>query len=182
MPKCNLGDGSPVLNAVEFEELFAARATALRRTAYLLCGDWHRAEDLTQTAFAKVYAAWSRLRDKGAVDAYLRQTLMRVYLDEYRRSWRRERPTAEVPDVIAIPGDPIDDRLLLLTALATVPPRQRACLVLRYFEDYSIEQTADALGCSAGTVKSNTARGLDALRASLGDVLPELTLTGKDIS
>jgi RNA polymerase sigma-70 factor (sigma-E family) len=181
MPACNLGDSSPVLNVVEFEELFAARAAALRRTAYLLCGDWHRAEDLTQTAFAKVYAAWPRLRDKGAVDAYLRQTLTRVYLDEYRRSWRGERPTADVPDVVAIPTDSTDDRLLLLAALASVPPRQRACLVLRYFEDYSIEQTADALDCSAGTVKSNTARGLDALRRALGDALPELTLVGKEL-
>jgi RNA polymerase sigma-70 factor (sigma-E family) len=164
-----------------FAELFAARATALRRTAYLLCGDWHRAEDLTQTAFAKVYAAWPRLRDKGAVDAYLRQTLTRVYLDEYRRLWRREQSTANVPDVVTMPADPADDRLVLLTALATVPPKQRACLVLRYFEDYSVEQTAHALDCSTGTVKSNTARGLDALRRTLGDALPELTVVGKDI-
>jgi RNA polymerase sigma-70 factor (sigma-E family) len=170
-----------VADGTAFAELFAARATALRRTAYLLCGDWHRAEDLTQTAFAKVYAAWPRLRDKGAVEAYLRQTLTRVYLDEYRRSWRGERPTDDVPDVVAMPVNQTDDRLLLLAALATVAPRQRACLVLRYFEDYSVEQTAHALDCSVGTVKSNTARGLDALRRALGEAHPELTVVGKDI-
>jgi RNA polymerase sigma-70 factor (sigma-E family) len=152
-----------------FVELFARRAPAVRRTAYLLCGSWHRAEDLAQTAFAKVYAAWPRLRDANAVDSYLTRTLMNAYLDDYRRAWHRERPTADLPDTGAASPGAADDRMLLMTALAQVPPRQRACLVLRYFDDYSVEQTAEVLRCSTGTVKSNTARGLDALRRTLGD-------------
>ena len=159
-----------------FAELFAARAAAVRRTAYLLCGDWHHAEDLAQTAFAKVYVAWARIRDHGAAEAYLRKTLLRAYLDDAKRGHRRERSTPEVPDVISIVDDS-DDRLTLLRALAAVPPRQRACVVLRFYDDLSTEETAELLGCSAGTVKSNTSRGLDALRRILGDSAPELALS-----
>lgn len=160
----------------EFAALFAGRAAAVRRTAFLLCGDWQQAEDLTQTAFARLYAAWPRLRDAGAAEAYLRKTVVRAHVDETRRPWRRERPSAELPEVAAR-GDGADDRVTLLAALAQVPPRQRACLVLRYFGDCSVEETAAALGCSEGTVKSNTARGLDALRA----VLPDPVATVRDL-
>lgn len=159
----------------DFAALFAARAAGTRRTAYLLCGNWQQAEDLTQTAFAKLYAAWPRLRDPAAAEAYLRQILARACVDESRRPWRRERATADLPETAA-PADPADDRLALRAALARVPPRQRACLVLRYFADCSVQETAAALGCSEGTVKSNTARGLDALR-----LLPELSVTGRDL-
>ena len=163
----------------EFAALFAGRATAVRRTAYLLCGDWQQAEDLTQTAFAKLYAAWPRLRDAAAAEGYLRRILARSYVDDGRRPWRRERPSAAVPDAAAR-GDQPEDRLVLLAALASVPRRQRACLVLRYFADCSIEETAVALGVSPGTVKSNTSRGLDALRAALGGLRPDLTTIGRD--
>jgi RNA polymerase sigma-70 factor (sigma-E family) len=163
----------------EFAALFAGRAAAVRRTAFLLCGDWQRAEDLTQTAFARLYAAWPRLRDHGAAEAYLRRTLVRAHVDETRRPWRRERFAATVPEV-AVPAGTTDERLVLLAALARVPRRQRACLVLRYFADCSVDDTAAALGCSTGTVKSNTARGLDALRAALGDVRPDLLATTKE--
>jgi RNA polymerase sigma-70 factor (sigma-E family) len=163
----------------DFAALFAGRATALRRTAYLLCGDWHRAEDLTQTAFAKLYAAWPRLRDHGAAEAYLRQTLTHTYLDDSKRLWRREHATETLPEV-ASPPLGSDDRIVLLAALAKVPPRQRACLVLRYFDDLSVEATADVLSCNAGTVKSNTARGLETLRRILGDSVFELATTGGD--
>ena len=156
-----------------FAVLFAARAASVRRTAYLLCGSWPQAEDLTQTAFAKLYAVWPRVRDRGVADAYLRKIVTRAHLDESRRPWRRERPAADLPELPAQTAS-TDDRMVLLAALANVPPRQRACLVLRYFADCSIEETAAALGCTAGTVKSNTARGLDALRAVLGDVRPDL--------
>lgn len=164
----------------EFAALFAGRAAALRRTAYLLCGDWQQAEDLTQTAFVRLYVAWPRLRDGGAAEAYLRRILARAYVDEGRRPWRREHVAAELPETAAYDA-PTDDRAVLLQALARVPRRQRACLVLRYFADCSVEETAAALGCGAGTVKSNTARGLDALRAVLGDVRPDLTTTGSDL-
>jgi RNA polymerase sigma-70 factor (sigma-E family) len=170
-----------MLTDVEFAEMFAGRASALRRTAYLLCGDWHRAEDLTQTAFVKCYAALGRLREPAAVDAYLRATLLHTYFDDDKRAWRRrERATGELPDTGGTPSDPPEDRLVMLQALAAVPPRQRACLVLRFYDDLSVEETAVALGCSGGTVKSNTARGLDALRRALGDAVPDLVLTGGD--
>lgn len=164
----------------EFAALFAGRATAVRRTAYLLCGDWAQAEDLTQTAFVKLYVAWPRLRDAGAAEAYLRRILARSYVDHSRRPWRREHAAAELPEVAAYDAA-TDDRTVLLAALARVPRRQRACLVLRYFADCSVEDTATALGCGTGTVKSNTARGLDALRAALGDVRPDLMTTGSDL-
>ena len=157
-----------------FADLFAARAATVRRTAYLLCGNWAQAEDLTQTAFAKLYAVWPRVRDRGVADSYLRRIVTRAHVAEHRRPWRRERPAADVPDVAGVAVGSTDERVVLLAALAHVPPRQRACLVLRYFEDCSVEETAAALGCSAGTVKSNTSRGLDALRAVLGDVRPDL--------
>jgi RNA polymerase sigma-70 factor (sigma-E family) len=166
----------------EFAALFAGRVTQVRRTAFLLCGSWAQAEDLTQTAFAKLYAAWPRLRDAGAAEAYLRRILARAHVDESRRPWRRERPSALLPEVAASGGSSADDRLVLRAALSRVPPRQRACLVLRYFADCSVEETAAALGCGAGTVKSNTARGLDALRAALGNLQPDLLPLGKDAS
>jgi RNA polymerase sigma-70 factor (sigma-E family) len=150
-----------------FAELFAARSAAIRRTAYLLCGNWHRAEDLAQTAFAKLYVAWPRLRDADKIESYLRRTLMHAYIDDSRRAFRRERPTAELPDTPDPQTDSTDDRLVLMAALAQVPARQRACLVLRYFEDCSVAQAADALNCNDGTVKSNTSRGLDTLRQAL---------------
>jgi RNA polymerase sigma-70 factor (sigma-E family) len=152
----------------QFAALFAGRARAVRRTAYLLCGDWHRAEDLTQTAFAKLYAAWPRLRDAGAAEAYLRRTLTRTFLDDNKRAWRRERATDVMPEPPA-GADGTDDRLLLMAALTQLPPRQRACVVLRYFDDLAVEDVADLLRCSTGTVKSNTARGIDRLRHLLAE-------------
>jgi RNA polymerase sigma-70 factor (sigma-E family) len=162
----------------EFGELFATRSRPLRRTAYLLCGDWHRAEDLVQTTFAKVYAAWPRVREPQAMDAYLRRTLLHTHLDESRRRWRGEIATAELPERAHVDGTTGDteDRLVLLAGLAQVPPRQRACLVLRFFDDCSVSETAKALGCSEGTVKSNTARGLTALRTALGPAFTEPAL------
>ena len=145
-----------------FRELYVGRAPALRRTAFLLCGDWHQAEDLVQVAFEKVFASWSRLREPEAV---LRRTLVRCWVDETRRPHRRERPVADVPDT----GVEAPERESLHVALAAVPPRQRACLVLRFYDDLSVTETARLLGCTEGTVKSQTSRGLDALRAALGE-------------
>ena len=155
----------------EFAALYEHRARDLRRVAFLLCGSWTQAEDLTQTSFAKLYAAWPRLRDPQAAEAFLRTTLTRTYIDASRRSWRRERPVADLPDHLASPQVGSEDRLVISDALEQVPPRQRACLVLRYYVDCTVEETARVLGCSEGTVKSNTSRGLDALRRVLGDDL-----------
>ncbi|GAA2559947.1 SigE family RNA polymerase sigma factor [Winogradskya consettensis] len=148
-----------------FAEYFAARSGAMRGTAFLLCGDWHRAEDLVQTAFTKLYRHWNRVSHHEALDPYVRQVLIRTYIDDGRRGWwRRERPSDTPADRPAPPASS-DDRLVLLQALAEVPPRQRAVLVLRYWEDMTVDETAAALGCSAGTVKSQASRGLDTLRA-----------------
>ncbi len=148
-----------------FAEYFAARSGAMRGTAYLLCGDWHRAEDLVQTAFTKLYVHWNRVADHEALDPYVRKVLIRAFIDDGRRGWwRRERPQ-DTPVEAAAPPVRSDDRLVLMAALARVPPRQRAVLVLRYWEDLSVEEAAAMLNCSAGTVKSQAARGLDTLRS-----------------
>jgi RNA polymerase sigma-70 factor (sigma-E family) len=150
----------------DFVEYVASRSAALRRTGYLLCGDWHQAEDLTQLALAKLYGAWRRIDRSGSVDAYARRTLLRTYLDERRRPWHREYPAKELPEQ-ASRTDPADDRLALMAALRSLPRSQRAVVVLRYWEDLSVAETADWLQISEGTVKSASARGLAALREGL---------------
>lgn len=153
----------------EFSEYVMARRGAVRRSAYLLCGDWHQADDLTQTAFVKLYGAWERIRDRGALDAYVRSIVVRAVVDESRRPWRREKATDAVPDTPA-PSDiasGVADREVVRAALGGVPAGQRAVLVLRYFDGLDVAATAKALGCSEGNVKSQTARGLVALKAAL---------------
>jgi RNA polymerase sigma-70 factor (sigma-E family) len=148
-----------------FAEYFGTRSDALRGTAYLLCGDWHRAEDLVQTSFIKLYRAWNRIAGHHTLDAYTRQILVRTFLDENRRGFfHRERVTNTPADRAATPNGSAEDRIVLLSALARVPARQRAALVLRYWEDLSVEETAQAMRCSPGTVKSQASRGLEALR------------------
>ncbi|GAA3880862.1 SigE family RNA polymerase sigma factor [Saccharothrix violaceirubra] len=161
----------------EFAEYFVARREAVRRTAFLLCGDWHRADDLAQTAFVALHRRWRKVRDKGALDAYVRRTLVRAVIDESRRPWRRERFVDEVPDVPADDGalaDAVVTREALVAGLRRVPPRQRAVLVLRFLEGLDVAGVAVALNCSEGTVKSQTSRGLAALREALGDSLDDL--------
>jgi RNA polymerase sigma-70 factor (sigma-E family) len=159
----------------EFEAFVSARAAALRRTAYLLCGDWHQAEDIVQIGLTKLYLAWRRVEKRDGLDAYARQIVVRCALDERRRGWRRERPTDAVPE-LPVRDAGSDDRETLLAALATVPQQQRAVLVLRYWEDVSIAETARILGITEGAVKSASSRGLENLRRSL----PELTLNGAE--
>ncbi|MCP2166170.1 SigE family RNA polymerase sigma factor [Goodfellowiella coeruleoviolacea] len=161
----------------EFAEYFVARRDAVRRTAFLLCGDWHRADDLAQTAFVALHRRWRKIRDKGALDAYVRRTLVRAVIDESRRPWRRERFVEELPEAPAGDGeigDAVATRDALLQGLRRVPKRQRAVLVLRFLEGLDVAGTAEALRCSEGTVKSQTARGLAALRDALGDTLDDL--------
>ena len=156
-----------------YREFVAARMAHLRRVAYLVCGDWHLAEDAVATALARLYLAWNRVRDADKIDAYARTMVVRAVVDEHRRPWRRERANYE--DAVALsnrsvtdPTSQIDDRLMVREALSRLPRRRRAVLVLRFYEGLSVDETAEALGCSAGTVKSQTARGLAALR----DLLP----------
>jgi RNA polymerase sigma-70 factor (sigma-E family) len=151
----------------EFREFVGARMESLRGLAYLTCGDWQTAEDAVSTALAKLYVRWRRVEWP---DSYARTMVVRAAIDETRRPWRRERATSHaMPDV---PGPDTtadaDSRIELRAALRQVPPRQRAALVLRFLEGLSVEQTAEALGCRVGTVKSQTARGLATLRQLLG--------------
>ena len=163
----------------EFSEYFTARAHSLRGTAYLLCGDWHRAEDITQIAFTKLYLAWPKLSRHDRLDAYARQVVVRTFLAENRRLWRhREQLTETLPEH-GTRSEDIEARLLVTEALRSVPARQRAVLVLRYWNDLSVEETAAALGCSVGTVKSQAARGLATLRQRLGPHTYLLTTEGR---
>jgi RNA polymerase sigma-70 factor (sigma-E family) len=148
----------------EFAEFYAARFDAARRTAYALCGDWLEAEELAQQGFVRVYAKWPRVIT-GSADAYLRTVVTRLFLDTRRRGRARERLVAEPPER-AGPADTarVDERQSLLAALQQVSPRQRATLVLRIVHDLSVEQVAEALRCSTGTVKSQLARGMVVLR------------------
>jgi RNA polymerase sigma-70 factor (sigma-E family) len=151
----------------EFTEYVSVRLESLRRVAYLLCRDWNRADDLVQAAITKLYVHWGRARSMEHTDAYARVIVVREYLSEQRAGWaRRVRLDAALPDRPAAAPD-YDTVLDVRSALATLPPGQRATLVLRFYCDLNVDQTADALGCSAGTVKSQTAKGLDALRRAL---------------
>jgi RNA polymerase sigma-70 factor (sigma-E family) len=156
----------------QFAAYFAARFHAARRRAYLLCGDWHRADDVAQNAFVRLASSWHRVRDSAALDAYLRTCLLRSFITDQRLAWwRREAPTAEPPErpSDADSAEQVTTRVTVIRALAKVPPKQRAVLVCRFYDGLDVETTARLLGCSVGTVKSQTARGLAALRAALGE-------------
>lgn len=152
-------------NDQEFVRFVETTGSSLQRLAYLVCGDWHLADDVVQDALYKLYIAWHRVDRNGNQLAYARRTVVNAAIDTSRRPWRREVPAEQEDDATGPdPTADIEHRDELFAVLGELPPRQRACVVLRYYEDLSIEQTAELLGCSEGTVKSNTARGLDALR------------------
>jgi RNA polymerase sigma-70 factor (sigma-E family) len=157
----------------EFTEFVASRHAQLRRVAYLVCGDWHRADDLVQTALAKAYVAWPRIRHDGREEAYVRQIIVRANIDEHRRAWRhRERPGLDGIDAAQRPGLPPEERSALLDALAGLGPMVRRTVVLRHWVGLSVAETAAELGVAEGTVKSYCARGLERLQAAL---TPDLT-------
>jgi RNA polymerase sigma-70 factor (sigma-E family) len=141
----------------------------LRKTAFLLCGDWFLADDLVQDALTRLFAVWGRVSGSGDPAPYARKILVNRYLDHRRGPSRREVPLAVVPDRRAPEQtNTVDgDRDRLMAALRLVPTGQRAVLVLRYWDDQSIEQTAQILGTSASNVRSQSSRGLDALRTAL---------------
>jgi RNA polymerase sigma-70 factor (sigma-E family) len=151
----------------EFTEFVAARQRRLRRIAYALCGDPHRAEDLLQTALTKLYVAWPRLRHEGEVEAYVRRIMVSVNIDESRRPWRRERASAHLPDRAAREGVPVEERSALFAALQALPDQQRKVVILRHWLGLSVRETAAELRISEGTVKSHSHRGLAALEAAL---------------
>ncbi|GAA2706224.1 SigE family RNA polymerase sigma factor [Micromonospora olivasterospora] len=154
----------------EFREFVAARSGALLRTAYLLAGDWATAEDLLQTALTKTYLAWKRLGGIEAIEPYARRVMVNTSTSWWRRRWHGERPTEVLPERAG--ADEIErqlDRDVLWRHLRALPSRQRAVLVLRYYEDMSEAQTAALLEISPGTVKSQTSRALATLRRRLGE-------------
>ncbi|MGH3860805.1 SigE family RNA polymerase sigma factor [Actinokineospora sp.] len=150
-----------------FSQVARENAVRWRRIAFLISGDWGRAEDMVQEALLRMYRQWHRI-DVGGVDAYARRVLSRLAIDEARRRERRGEVFGPVPERPAA-GSAVDDVVDVRAAIARVPPRQRAVLVLRYYGGLSVAETAAALRISEGTVKSQCARGLNALRAALGE-------------
>jgi RNA polymerase sigma-70 factor (sigma-E family) len=159
-----------VTTEITFAEFMAARWGPLYRTAYLLAGDRHEAEDLLQAALARTCVRWDAIRDKGAADAYVRQAMVR----QVSRTWRnrgRETALEHLPDAGHAGGlDVRADQLVLWQAIRELPPRIRAAVVLRYVEDLTEQATAHELGVSVGTVKSQTHHALRRLRAALPDL------------
>lgn len=149
-----------------FRTLVATRGDALARTAYLLTGDWGRAEDLVQTALVTTWTHWPSLREPRAAEAYARRCMARTNASWWRRRWTGEVPTGTLPDTATTdPHEAVDVAVPVLRALGTLTKRQRAAVVLRYFDDLPEAAVAEALGCSVGTVKSTVARALELLRA-----------------
>jgi RNA polymerase sigma-70 factor (sigma-E family) len=157
----------------EFDEYVSASMPALRRLAFMLCHDWHGADDLVQAAVTRLYVRWARAAAADNLDAYVRTIVFREFLHERRSSWaRRVSLTADPLESTALARDH-DAALDLQTAIAGLPPRQRAALVLRFYCDLDVRRSAQVLGCSQGTVKSQTARALATLRRRLGpDAVP----------
>ncbi|WP_340290527.1 SigE family RNA polymerase sigma factor [Aquipuribacter hungaricus] len=172
--------------AAGFRQYVLRRQRELLRVAWLLCGDWGAAEDLVQTALAKAWLRWDRLDhdidEDRVAHAYVRRILVSTSHDWRSRRWRGERPTALLPepgrDQLRQSQDErsLEVRWVLVAAVQALPPRQRAVIVLRYFDDATEADTAAALGCSVGTVKSQTSKALTALRRHPG--LPELQMQG----
>ncbi|MBA3780782.1 MAG: SigE family RNA polymerase sigma factor [Nocardioides sp.] len=154
----------------EFSAFVAARQGHLRRVAYAVCGDWHRADDLLQTALVKLYVAWPRLHLDGREEAYTRQIIVRANIDESRRPWRRERPGLDGHDPVARRGLPPEERSALFDTLQALPVMQRKVIVLRHWLGLSVEETARELGIAAGTVKSHSSRGIEKLKSMLASV------------
>lgn len=152
----------------EFALWASAAAPRLRRLGFLLTGDWHRGEDLTQEALVRIYAVWPRVSRRGSPDAYATRTLINLHRTSLRRAWNREQPTAELPEVVDPTSYDGSPDTALLEALSRLGPSQRAVVVLRYWDDRTVDEVADLLHLSSGTVKSQAARGLANLRDLLG--------------
>ena len=157
-----------------YVEFVTARRTHLRRIAYAICGDWHQAEDLLQTALVKLYAAWPRVRRDGREEAYVRRILVRAHIDEHRRPWRRE--SAGLDEALQDGAGPAaradtsyEDRDELFTALQDLPVMQRKVVLLRHWLGLSVAETARELKISEGTVKSYSSRALARLQRTLAD-------------
>ncbi|AGZ42516.1 SigE family RNA polymerase sigma factor [Actinoplanes friuliensis] len=149
----------------EFAEFARAAVERLRTTAFMMCRDWHLAQDLTQTALTRLYLGWKQAREADNLTAYAQKVLLRAYLDHRRRRSTSETVTGVIHDT-GYRQSP-DLRLTMLDALAQLPARDRAIVILRYFEDYRVEQVADVLDLPVSVVKSQTRRSLAKLRELL---------------
>ena len=165
-PRMGAGVGRRADRDAEFTEYLNARQPSLLRTAYLLTGDRHQAEDILQTSLAKLYLAWHKVNDRSSVDAYVRRIMVNENNSLWRRGWKKREYAAEqLPE-----GDPHHDSYdeglgaALWEVVQTLPPKARAVVVLRYYEQLSETETADVLGISVGTVKSQCSRALASLR------------------
>lgn len=161
----------------DFADYISARLPSLRRLAFVLCHDWHRADDLAQAAVIKVYMHWQKAASAHNTDRYVNTILVREFLRERGSSWaQRVSPFDSPPEMAAVPLDQ-EGLLDLKNAVAALPPRQRAALVLRFYCDLSVEESAQILGCAPGTVKSQTSKALEALRRTLGTAA-DVAVTG----
>jgi RNA polymerase sigma-70 factor (sigma-E family) len=171
MAQADLETGVPA--DAEFADFFHATWPRLYRTAYAVAGDPHAAEDALQAAYAKAFASWRRVRGADHPEAYVRRVVVNEILGTRRRSWWRREVLAPPPDAAA-PGDANDvevvDRDAMWAAVLGLPPRQRAVVVLRYYEDLSEAEIADVLGCTRGTVKSQASAALANLRRLAADL------------
>ena len=152
----------------EFSEFVHARRRHLLRLTFLVCGDWHRAEDVLQTSLIKLYTAWPRIHRDGREEAYVRQIIVRTNIDEHRRPRRRE--VLGLSDDLDAPAReplPLDERSALWAALQDLPAMQRKTIVLRHWLGLSVEETSAELGISTGTVKSHSSRAIEKLQAAL---------------
>jgi RNA polymerase sigma-70 factor (sigma-E family) len=158
----------------------AQRRLQLFRTACLLCGDPHQAEDIVQDALARLYASWPRASRANDIDAYVRRIVVNSHLNEVRRPWRRERVAAQLAERPAAVRLPTEDLQVMWGALRSLPPGQRRVVVLRHYLGLSVEETAADLGVSVGTVKSQTSDALAALRRALADAFGAVVAEGED--
>ena len=158
------------MDEAEFVELVPVLGRRLRRTAYLMCGSWSTAEDAAQEGLVRVFLALPRIERRGGIEAYARRCVVSALLDQARRPWRRESPDVLAEQDHADPTDAealVDQRLAMVQALQQLPSKQRASVVLRYYDQLSVRETAIALRVSEGTVKSQTAKGLANLRSQI---------------
>lgn len=155
----------------DFSAWMTARQAWLLRTAYLLTGDHHVAEDLVQNTLAKVYLSWHKVRDRGSVDGYARRILVNENNSMWRRAWKKREVSSDtIPDWATDADGPSGaDRSALWNLVLTLPRKQRAAVVLRYYEELTEAETAEVLGCSVGNVKSQTSRALAALRRTAAE-------------
>lgn len=156
----------------DYAEYLTSRLPYLRRTAYLLCGDEHRAEDVVQDTAIRLYLKWHRVQAADNTDAYVHRVLVRQYMRQYRLAWSRVLIMDRTPERETPPAASVEERERVNKALAQLGRRQRMVIVLRYFCDLSVIDTAAVLDCSEGTVKSQTARALATLRGLLAEESP----------